>query len=102
MLGLVRRTELEKAEAETRMVLAHFIEAVAAAKQTTALLAGAQARYNELLRIVDNWHRMYDAKAAELKSTKEALDVARWALRVPGTENGCPHALMGDYVEGGH
>jgi len=102
MLGLVGRKRLEEAEAETRMLLAHFTEAVAAAQQAVASHQHTMARYNELLVIVNDWQRMYDEQATELRQARAACDLAWWTLRTPGTENIGPPTCIGEYIEGGH
>jgi multidrug resistance efflux pump len=102
MLGLVRRKRLEETEAETRTLLAHFTEAVAAAQQAVAGHQETMARYNELLRIVNDWQKSYAEQAAELKRARDARDLAWWTIRVPGMENIGPPTCIGEYIEGGH
>jgi len=83
MLGLVGRKRLEKAEAETSMVLAQFAEAVATAKEFLA-------NHHRTMALLRDWQRMYEEWGAELAEVRAELkqvrgerDLAHWSLKYP-------------------
>jgi len=102
MFGLVRRTRLEKAEAETSMVLAQFAEAVATATRAVEQGQATLASLKSSIETSRTWAGLYEAQAAELKKAQDARDLAHWVIRVPGTENIGPPTCIGEYIEGGH
>jgi len=70
MLGLVGRERLEKAEAETSMVLAQFAEAVATAKEFLA-------NHHRTMALLRDWQRMYEERGAELTGVRAELKEVR-------------------------
>jgi len=102
MLGLVGRKRLEKAEAETSMVLAQFAEAVATAKEFLA-------NHHRTMALLRDWQRMYEEWGAELAEVRAELkqvrgerDLAHWVIKIPGMETGGPPTLIGTYDPNGH
>ena len=102
MLGLVGRKRLEKAEAETSMVLVQFADAVATATRAVEQCQATLASLNGSIETSRTWAGRYEAQAAELKQVRDALSLAHWVIRVPGTENIGPPTCIGEYIEGGH